>query len=119
MHAQKIETKIGQFWIDPRDQFVAKSLASTGDFSPGERFLYVKFINQDSNVLWLGAHIGALLIPFSKHVRRVDTFEANPETFKLLEKNLRLNGCNNITAHNIAANDINGELNFICNHTIE
>lgn len=112
---QEIETKIGRFWVDPRDQFVARSLASSGDFSPLERFLYTKFINQNSNVLWLGAHIGALLIPFSKYVRRVDTFEANPETFKLLEKNLQLNDCNNITAHNIAANDINGELNFICN----
>lgn len=115
MNTQLIETKIGKFWVDARDQFVAKSLASTGEYSPGERSLYVKFINQNSKVLWLGAHIGALVIPFSKHVRHIDTFEANPETFKLLQQNIELNGCNNVTAFNIAANNVNGELNFICN----
>ena len=83
MHIQKIETKIGTFWIDTRDQFVAKSLTSTGEYSPGERALYSKFVTQNSNVLWLGAHIGALVIPFSKYVQRVDTFEANPETFEI------------------------------------
>lgn len=115
MQCQPIITKIGQFFVDPRDQFVAKSLISTGDYSPGERALYSKFINQNSNVLWLGAHIGALVIPFSKYVQRIDTFEANPETFKLLKKNLKLNDCRNVTAFNIAANDVDGELNFICN----
>jgi len=115
MHIQKIETKIGTFWIDTRDQFVAKSLTSTGEYSPGERALYSKFVTQNSNVLWLGAHIGALVIPFSKYVQRVDTFEANPETFKLLKKNLKSNDCRNVTAFNIAANNVNGELNFICN----
>jgi FkbM family methyltransferase len=115
MHTKLIETKIGNFWIDIRDQFVAKSLSSTGEYSPGERHLYSKFITQNSNVLWLGAHIGALVIPFSKYVQRVDTFEANPETYRLLKKNLMLNGCNNVNAFNIAANDVAGKLNFICN----
>ena len=115
MHIQLIETKIGNFWVDTRDQFVAKSLSSTGEYSPSERHLYSKFITQNSNALWLGAHIGALVIPFAKYVQRVDTFEANPKTFELLEKNLMLNECKNVTAFNIAANDVAGELNFICN----
>ena len=110
-----VNAKHGDFFYDPRDNFVGRQLKMTGTFNESELILLSQFLTQSSRVLWLGAHIGALLIPLSKKVREVIAYEANPETFKLLLKNLKANNCQNITAHNLAANDKLGELQFICN----
>jgi FkbM family methyltransferase len=112
---QSAETSIGTFYLDGRDQFVARSLLETGDYSPGERLLYSNFLNKNSNVLWLGAHIGALMIPISKMVKHVTTFEANPYTFQILQKNIKVNNCKNVKAYNLAANDQDCDLQFVCN----
>jgi FkbM family methyltransferase len=115
MQYQSAETSIGTFYLDGRDKFVARSLLEQGDYSPGERLLYSKFVNENSNVLWLGAHIGALMIPISKMVKHVTTFEANPHTFQILQKNIEANDCRNVKAYNLAANDEDCDLQFVCN----
>ena len=107
--------EIWQFFYDSRDNFVGRQLADTGAYNESELALYSQFITPSSRVLWLGAHIDALLVPVSKKVKEVIAYEANPETFKLLVKNLEANNCHNVTAHNIAANDQSSELKFICN----
>jgi FkbM family methyltransferase len=63
----------------------------------------------------LGAHIGTLLIPLSRYVRHVTAFEANPKTHELLEINVLLNGCRNITCYNMVANDFFGSIEFVLN----
>jgi len=115
MQYQSAETSIGTFYLDERDKFVARSLLEQGDYSPAERLLYSKFVNEKSNVLWLGAHIGALMIPISKIVKHVTSFEANPYTFQILKKNIAINNCKNVKAYNLAANDEDCDLQFICN----
>ena len=42
-------------------------------------------------------------------------YEANPDTFELLLKNIEINECHNVTVHSIAANDKFAQLKFICN----
>jgi len=110
-----IQTNIGSFYIDTRDKFVGKELAETGDYSPAERGVYQNFISPESNVLWLGAHIGAHVVPLSKQVRSITAFEANPETYEIFAQNLEINGCSNVNSFNLAANDVEGELEFVCN----
>ena len=112
---ERVTSKYGSFFYDPRDNFVGRQLADTGAYNESELALYSQFLTPSSRVLWLGAHIGALLVPISKKVKEVIAYEANPETFKLLLKNLEVNNCHNVTAHNIAANDQFSELQFICN----
>ena len=112
---KKIKTNIGLFYADDRDEFVTKELRETKDYSSGERHRYQVFLSPSSNVLWLGAHIGAHVVPLSKVVKSITAFEANPETYKLLEKNLNVNECSNVRSFNLAANDLNCDLKFICN----
>jgi FkbM family methyltransferase len=73
------------------------------------------FINKDSKVLIVGTHIGALAIPLSKHCKEITAIEANPNTFELLEINLHLNQAENITPHNIFANDSHEKVEFLLN----
>jgi FkbM family methyltransferase len=66
-----------------------------------------------SEVLFVGAHVGALAIPLAKKVNRVVAVEANPRTFELLRMNVVLNGLQNMEIHNFAAGDRNGEVAFL------
>ena len=110
-----ITTDIGKFYVDPRDQFVTKELVDTGNYSPQERAIYAKFFSQSSKLLWLGAHIGAHVVPISKMVQSITAFEANPFTHTLLEKNLALNNCLNVKHFNVAASDADQDIEFACN----
>lgn len=114
-HVQLVKTRIGSFYLDVRDQFVSRALIEGGDYAPLERTLIGNLLDETSNVLWLGAHIGALVIPLSKAVKEVTAFEANPYTYRLLAQNLQLNDCGNVSAYNVAASDMKGELEFLCN----
>ena len=53
----------------------------------------------------VGAHIGSLAIPIAKTCSKVVAIEANPNNFKLLQTNVKLNNTSNITLHNIAASN--------------
>lgn len=110
-----LNTKIGSFFVDTRDQFVSVELSNKLDYCPNERLLYQAFLNNKSKVLWLGAHIGAHVVPLSNSVEKIFAFEANPQTYTLLKKNLDLNNCSNVFHYNLAANDKNCTLDFICN----
>ena len=62
-----------------------------------------KYIRRDAVVLDAGANIGNHTIFFSKicGVREVLSFEVMRETFKLLEKNVRLNALTNVRLFNL------------------
>jgi FkbM family methyltransferase len=65
--------------------------------------------------LFVGTHVGAIAIPVSKSVAKVMAVEANPDTFQLLEYNKRLNNCNNLELYELAAGEVNGEIEFLLN----
>ena len=104
----------GLFAVDPEDLEVGQKLRS-GGFGIEEVERLKKFINNTSNVLIVGTHIGSLAIPLSKHCKEVTAIEANPNTFELLEINLQLNNAKNITPHNIFANDSHEKVEFLLN----
>ncbi|MDA8594816.1 hypothetical protein N9L85_05535, partial [Euryarchaeota archaeon] len=86
----------GIFAVDPEDLEVGQKLRS-GGFGLEEIARLRKYIDNDSNVLIVGTHIGSLAIPLSKHCKAITAIEANPKTFELLEINLHLNNIENIT----------------------
>jgi FkbM family methyltransferase len=94
---------------------VGRKLRRTGCYGEEEIERALKFVQKDSSVLIIGAHIGALAIPLSRHCRRVTAIEANPDTFKLLESNILLNKASNIEALNTAASDKTETLQFVMN----
>tara|TARA_B100001996_G_C18649229_1_gene588699 strand:+ start:135 stop:974 length:840 start_codon:yes stop_codon:yes gene_type:complete len=104
----------GLFAVDPEDLEVGQKLRS-GGFGIEELERLKKFTDMESKVLIVGTHIGSLAIPLSKHCKEITAIEANPKTFELLEINLQLNNIENITPHNIFANDTSEKVEFLLN----
>lgn len=110
-----IEGKYGSFIVDPEDSSVARDLLHNGEYSEQELEVANTFINEHSNVLIVGAHIGALAIPLAKHCKHMDVVEANPDTQKFLKINLIINECDNVTLHCFAASDRVEKIEFLKN----
>jgi FkbM family methyltransferase len=72
-----------------------------------------RYANRDADVLVVGAHLGALVVPIAKTCKSVVAIEANPRTFELLKMNLLLNDATNVSAHNIAASEKSERLEFV------
>jgi FkbM family methyltransferase len=108
-------TEQGVFCVDPADQFVAKAIIETGAFGTEQLRQLQMFCNPESSVLLLGAHLGSIVVPLSKMVKNLTTFEANPRTYELLSANLKLNDCSNVEAFNLAANDTETQIKFVLN----
>ena len=67
---EPVTSRYGTFFYDLRETFVGRQLADTGTYNELKLALYSQFITPSSRVLWLGAHIGALLVPVSKKLGR-------------------------------------------------
>jgi len=99
--------------VPATDLSLARSLSKSGGYNkPLVEFL-VQQVSAPSAVLFIGTHIGSVLIPVAKRCRAVVGIEANPETFKLLEANLKLNNITNAKILNRAAFDQKGDLSFL------
>lgn len=111
------ETSSGLFLSDPEDWVVGRSLLMHGSWSGDELERIAAYLTPDSRVLVIGAHIGSLAIPIAGKVFSVVAIEANPDTFRLLEWNVRLNGASNIAIHNYAASDKPEKIRFLLSRT--
>lgn len=109
------ETEAGIFIVDAEDRWVGGALLNYGSFSDHEYILARSLINQDSNVLIVGSHIGTHVVRLSRHCRSLTGIEANPATFRLLKFNVLLNECNNVAIYNIAASDKYEKITFLMN----
>lgn len=110
-----VETEHGFLAVDPEDCVVGYQLRFKGTYGRHELRLIKTFINENSNVLIVGAHIGSLAVPVSRVAASTMAIEANPKTFEILEFNLILNDIKNCRAINIAANDKYEEIDFFLN----
>jgi len=72
------------------------------------------FRNTDGICFDIGAHVGKWSIYLAKmsEYNQVYAFEPNPETFKYLVENIKLNGLNNVFAYNIGTSSQKGIANF-------
>ncbi len=111
------QTDIGPFATDPQDMVVGRELRKTGSYQREELERLTQHIGENDNVLVVGAHIGALVIPISRRCKSVVAIEANPDTFRLLSYNLLLNGARNVRAFNIAASDKAESIDFVSSRT--
>ena len=110
-----VETKNGTFAVEPADLEVGAKLREKGEYGLDEINRISQFIDKNSTVLIVGAHIGSLAIPIAKTCSKVVAIEANPNNFKLLQTNVKLNNTSNITLHNIAASDKEETIKFQLN----
>ena len=107
------KTQQGDFLVNPSDNFVSKSLLNKGEYGIEEISLASKFLKKKSRCLILGGHIGSLVVPLSKLCKEITVFEANPKTFELLTKNLKLNEIQNVYPFNKAVNYKDEPLDFL------
>jgi len=111
-----VESDNGIFAVDIEDQYVSRHLAH-GGYALDELARLEGLVDERSRVLVVGGHVGALIIPLSKRVARVEAIEANPSSFRLLEINCRINGADNVGLHSIAASDSDEPLTFVVSRT--
>jgi FkbM family methyltransferase len=108
-----IDTQEGLYATDPEDYEVGWRLRKEGKFEPEQLNFLKGMINAESKVLVVGAHIGTIAIPLSRICAYTAAIEANPDTFRLLELNIKLNNLKNCDAFNIAANDESKDISFL------
>jgi FkbM family methyltransferase len=106
-------TENGLLLVPVGDMMVGRRLSFNGCYDPELLSFLLHRCDAASELLFVGAHVGALAIPAAKRVRRVVAVEANPATFELLKMNVALNGLQNIGIHNFVAGDRNGEVAFL------
>jgi FkbM family methyltransferase len=69
-----------------------------------------KIITPDSIVIDIGAQSGNMSVAYSLFAKKVISFEPNPATYEVLEKNVELHS--NIIPFNYAVSDMEGQLKF-------
>ncbi len=95
---EKIETIYGCFnsWAG---DLITEQLKQYSAHTRNELGMLKSIIREGDNIIDVGAHIGTFSIPFARFtggVGKVFSFEANPETFQLLQKNILENNLENI-----------------------
>jgi FkbM family methyltransferase len=108
-----VHTAQGDFVVNPSDNGVSRRLMQKGAYGLEELELAGAYLTPQSECLVVGSHIGAIVVPLSKRCDQMQVIEASPENFRYLRLNLRLNACDNVEAHNLAANDRGGEIEFL------
>ncbi len=108
-----VDTANGQLIIPMTDFHLARHLAYSGTYDMVQITRLLTHINEQSHVLIVGGHIGALAIPLGKKAATLDVIEANPDNARYLKMNLELNGLGHATIHPFAAADKTGEITFL------
>ena len=108
-----IRTPQGIYSFPKDENVISRTLIETGQYEDWELRLIKNVVNDKDSVLIIGAHLGAIAIPVSKFVRRLELVEANPEIIKFLKCNIIFNDATNINLTQIAASDKSTTLKFI------
>jgi len=116
-HARAIlfTTKNGSFLAPVDDIEIGKKIGEEGGYDLEELNQIEKMLNPSSVVYVIGTHIGLLLVPVAKKVKMVVGYEANPQTYELLQMNIGLNKLENVKLFNYAVGDKDGEVQFYLN----
>lgn len=107
-------TKNGLLIVDPRDFNVARSLLNHGSYDWRDIQWLARVLDDQSSIVFVGAHIGSLLIPLARQsgARRVIAFEPSPRNHHLLKLNLLLNELGFVEVHQVAAGDGESTVRF-------
>ncbi len=110
-------TRNGLLIVDPRDFSVSRSLLTRGEYDWSEIEWLCRILADNSRIVFVGAHIGALVVPIAlkSGSRDIVAFEPSPINHRLLSLNLALNGLQAIEVHRVAAGDAAGTVRFAHN----
>jgi FkbM family methyltransferase len=107
----------GLLVVDPRDFGVSRSLLRSGSYDWPEVCWLSQLVTADSRLVFVGAHLGALLIPIALRsgARNIVAFEPSPQNHRLLRMNLVLNDLSAVVVQHAAAGDREGHVGFTQN----
>jgi FkbM family methyltransferase len=108
-----VQTEQFRFVVGSEDMSVGRALRFKGSYGDDEFKRTSKLVGNESNVVFVGTHVGAIAIPIAKIVKSCVLIEANPQTFDLLTTNIFLNEVTNATCKNVAIGECEGEINFV------
>ncbi len=108
-----IDSKNGLLACPVDDICIGSILARKGEYDWDIIQYLIQYLDASSKVLIVGAHIGSLLIPIAKHVKLITGIEANPDIYKFLQANIRLNYIENVELMSIAAAERTGTIEFL------
>jgi len=108
-----INSRNGLFLVDSEDLYLGRRLATEGEYASSEIERLKKHVSEEADVLVVGAHVGTVAIPISRHCHSVTAIEANPMTFRLLRLNVFANDRSNVRLINTAASDKKEDLQFV------
>jgi FkbM family methyltransferase len=113
------ETINGRLAVPAGDFNVSRALLQNGEYDWPQITWLKPLLDENSRLVFAGAHIGAVLIPLVRAVaaRAVVAYEPSPRNFKLLVMNLELNGAAFVLTVNAALGDRAGEIQFTENPT--
>lgn len=85
----------------------AMTTYTSGDIEVETSTFLTKHLNMDSICIDIGANIGTVTIPMAilANSGSVLSFEANPKTYRVLQKNVQLNNLSNVHIYNYALGD--------------
>jgi FkbM family methyltransferase len=114
-------TRNGTLVVDPKDAEVSRHLLTRGEYGWTGVTMLSRLLTPASRVVFVGAHIGALLIPIVRAAgtRQVLAFEATPRMHKMLMMNLALNDLHEVIAENIAVGARPGRRRFSENRIVK
>ena len=110
-------TRNGLLIVDPRDFGVSRSLLTRGAYDWTAIEWLCRILGANSRIVFVGAHIGTLLVPIAlkSGARDIIAFEPSPTNHRLLTLNLALNGLQAIEVQRVAAGDSPGTVRFTHN----
>ena len=121
-----LPTASGAFVVANRSGYFAGDLSSFIDrrmylFGEYEQELIEAFIahlplDRRGTILDVGANVGTHSLAFARHFRTVHAFEPNPALWPSFERNVAINGLQNVRLHRLGLADKDDELSF---HLIE
>jgi FkbM family methyltransferase len=110
---KSVPTRYGLMDIIEHDLIVSKALLLYGEWAQAELDLLELFISPGACVLDAGAFIGTHTLAFAKMVGakgKIYAFEPRREIFEYLERNIALNGAEQVHACNVALGALPAEL---------
>lgn len=112
-----VETDVldGRLYVDLADSGVSRTLYLNGIYEPDLTRACPDLVGDGETVVDVGANIGYFTVLFSESVGEngsVYAFEPDPRNFDLLERNVTLRECRNVTTERVAISDIEGTLEF-------
>jgi FkbM family methyltransferase len=107
-------TQNGLLVVDPHDFNVSRALLAQGAYDWSEVCWLSGLLHEESRMVFVGAHIGALLVPLALRSgsRAIVAFEPSPRNFTLLKMNLALNGLTAVAACQRAVGAEAGSVRF-------